>query len=444
MKSRLLLIAFLGVLCFEGYGQTLSAGDMHSLGLKEDGTVVAWGHDGYGKGYDAQVVPYGIKGVIAVSAGASHSLVLKEDRTVVAWGSNKLDVPQGLKGVIAISAGSGFSLALKEDGTVVAWGSNKLDVPQGLKGVIAISAGGSFALALKEDGTVVAWGLNHFGQCDVPLGLKGVIAISAGSAFALALKEDGTGVAWGRNDDGQCDLPLNFKRIIAISASLCWGVALKDDGTVVVWGSNIGNTLEVPPGLKEVIAISAGDMHSLALKEDGTVVAWGTSQWHLCEVPDGLILLTNLDSNKLVHEREDNYIVYNSFYRDASIGRVFIVGNIGEDCFGNSTDGQDIATLAETLLLGEYDILERKYFEQILDEQRRSASGLITQETSVELGCNVGAQGIIFAETGCLDGIRTVNLKLVGCQTSEIYWSCLGIGTTALKTVQRVKEELSK
>ena len=99
-----------------------------------------------------------------IAAGHEHSLAIKEDGTVVAWGKNdynQCDVPSGLKDVVAIRAARRHSLALKEDGTVVAWGWNEYnvcDVPSGLKDVVAIEAGGSHSLALKEDGTVVAWG----------------------------------------------------------------------------------------------------------------------------------------------------------------------------------------------------------------------------------------------------------------------------------------------
>lgn len=137
-------------------------------------------------------------------------------------------------------------------------------------------------------------------------------------------------------------------------------------------------------------------------------------------------------------------IKFNGFDRVTSIDRIFVVAIEGQDCLDNIHDGQDIALLAESLLLGEYEILERRYFEQILEEQRLSASGLLNEKTAVELGLNAGSQGILFTEVGCLDGIRTINLKLVDCQTSEIYWSCIGIGTTPLETVQKVKEELSK
>ena len=85
--------------------------------------------------------PRGLANVIAVAAGANHSLALKSDGTVVAWGWNaygQATVPTGLADVIAIAAGGDHSLALKSDGTVVAWGDNssgQSTVPADLAGV---------------------------------------------------------------------------------------------------------------------------------------------------------------------------------------------------------------------------------------------------------------------------------------------------------------------
>ena len=92
--------------------------------------------------------------VLAVAAGGAHSLALKSDHTVVAWGYNSAGqslVPGGLSNVVAIAAGGDHSLALKSDGTVVAWGDNAYGesaVPPGLNNVIAISAGFSDSMAL--------------------------------------------------------------------------------------------------------------------------------------------------------------------------------------------------------------------------------------------------------------------------------------------------------
>ena len=138
-----------------------------------------------------------------------------------------------------------------------------------------------------------------------------------------------------------------------------------------------------------------------------------------------------------------NPFQFSKFDREFPIERIFVVANEGEDCDGKTRDSEDIALIAETILLGEYDILDLYLLEQVLDEQRLAVSGLLLEETAVELGCNAGSQGVIFTQVGCLDGERTINLKLVGCQTSEIYWSCMGIGATPFETIKKIKEELS-
>ena len=72
----------------------IAAGFLHSVALKADGTVVAWGWNDSGQG----TVPAGLTGVVAVAAGSEHNLALKADGTVVAWGANhggQSSVPRG-------------------------------------------------------------------------------------------------------------------------------------------------------------------------------------------------------------------------------------------------------------------------------------------------------------------------------------------------------------
>jgi hypothetical protein len=253
------------------------------------GRVVAWGRNAEGG-----TVPAGLSGVVAIAAGQRHSLALKSDGTVVAWGATDMGqstVPPGLSGVTAIAAGSAHSLALKSDGTVVGWGENaygQATLPAGLSGVTAIAGGGEFSLALKEDGTVVAWGDNRYGQTTVPTGLSAVIAIAAGGGHSLALKADGTVVAWGENNHGESTVPAGLSGVTAIAAGYWHSLALKADGTVVAWGDATDGQTTVPTGLSGVAAIAAGYWHSLALTADGTVVAWGDDSSGQTDVPAGL------------------------------------------------------------------------------------------------------------------------------------------------------------
>ena len=123
----------------------------------------------------------------------SHSLGVRADGSVVAWGENlygQCTVPAAAQsGVIAVAAGGCHSLALKADGSVVAWGDNATaSAPSRLQaqsGVIAVAAGGFHSLALKADGSVVAWGDNDYGQCTVPAAAQsGVSPWPPGAATA--------------------------------------------------------------------------------------------------------------------------------------------------------------------------------------------------------------------------------------------------------------------
>ena len=59
-----------------------------------------------------------------VAAGYAHSLTLRNDGTVAAFGMNdkgQCDVPETAHGAIAVACGGFHSLALTPGGGVVAW-----------------------------------------------------------------------------------------------------------------------------------------------------------------------------------------------------------------------------------------------------------------------------------------------------------------------------------
>ncbi|QRK09614.1 hypothetical protein JQX13_05635 [Archangium violaceum] len=175
----------------------VSAGANHALALREDGTVWAWGDNSYGQvagefDWMLQFVPGqvpGLSGVTAVAAGLSHSLALREDGTVWAWGSSS----NGQLG----------------NGTTGRFQNIPEQVP-GLTDVVAISSRGWHSLALRADGTVWTWGHDILSQVGsgalhlVPVQVPGLtgVAISAGSGHSLVLSGDGTAVGWGANRQG--------------------------------------------------------------------------------------------------------------------------------------------------------------------------------------------------------------------------------------------------
>ena len=126
----------------------LTAGLGHTAAIKSDGTVWAWGLHTNGQLCDnstdnrntpTQVI--GISGVATLAAGSAggvHTMALKSDGTVWTWGANTFGqlgdgtttnrtTPAqvtGLSGIALIAAGGDYSLAVKNDGTLWGWGYN--------------------------------------------------------------------------------------------------------------------------------------------------------------------------------------------------------------------------------------------------------------------------------------------------------------------------------
>jgi alpha-tubulin suppressor-like RCC1 family protein len=284
-----------------GSGVTaLSAGPWHSLALKEQGRVLAWGC-GLGS-FDAgqcSVPAAATSGVTAIAAGTYHNLALKQDGSVITWGcggaafadDGQCTVPVAASsGVTAVAAADFHSLALKQDGSVLAWGCRTQNYGQcsvpadASSGITAIAAGTNHSIALKQDGSVVAWGCGrgiNWGNCTVPAAAaSGVTAIAAGPLHDLALKQDGSVIAWGcgvitigtlvlSGDFGQCTVPAAAASgVTAIAAGYFHSLALKQDGSVLAWGcdgSDNGQCTVPAEASTGVTAIAAGAFQSLAL-----------------------------------------------------------------------------------------------------------------------------------------------------------------------------------
>ena len=274
----------------------ISAGFVHTVGLKADGTVVAVGNN-----EDGQCNVNGWRDIVAISTGDYHTVGLKADGTVVAVGNNYHGQYNVWRDIVAISTGDCHTVGLKADGTVVAVGENKdgrCNV-NGWRDIVAISAGYYHTVGLKADGTVVAVGDNKAGQCNVS-GWRDIVSISANLGHTVGLKADGTVVAVGYNKYGQCNVN-GWRDIVSISVLGSRTVGLKADGTVVAVGDNEYGQCNVS-GWRDIVAISAGFYHTVGLKADGTVVAVGKNDNDRCNV-SGWRLFQSVDT--LEEKREE-------------------------------------------------------------------------------------------------------------------------------------------
>jgi alpha-tubulin suppressor-like RCC1 family protein len=294
----------------------VAAGEFHAVALRVDGTVVAWGSNADGKlgigtfggNSSTPQVVNGLTDVTSIATGLDHTLALRSDRTVWAWGENDVcqlglsdtapratatQVP-GLTNVTAIFSGGAHSFALRSDGAVFAWGfnannqlglgnmSNEVCSPTRVtaldgRGVVELAAGGFHSLARTSLGAVLGWGSNARGQTGtgtpgsgdvlVPTvipNLLGITALAAGRTHSVALQNSGTVRTWGNANAGRLG-----------------------NGTDSVTQST--STPQVP-NVSTVVAVAAGFNHSLVLLQDGKVGCFGSNFTAQC----GRIEITDL------------------------------------------------------------------------------------------------------------------------------------------------------
>jgi len=257
--------------------ETISAAGSRTVGVRNDGTVVA---KGYIKKYDFTEWT----DIIAVSSGLVHTVGLKSDGTVVATGDNEdgqCNVSSWTD-IVAITAGRESTIGLKSDGTVVAVGTNgwgQCDVSD-WSNIVAVAAGFYHSVGLRSDGTVVTVGDD---RCDA-YSWNNIVAISAGDEHTVGLKSDGTVVAKGNQSDDRCDV-YSLNNIVAISAGDTHTVGLRSNGTVVSRGNNFHGKGNVSDWT-DIVAVSASYDHTVGLRSDGTVIAVGENDYGECDVSE--------------------------------------------------------------------------------------------------------------------------------------------------------------
>ena len=144
------------------FGLLLVAGSVCDSVALASSNVVAWGGHGTEVPYTGQCdVPD--MAFTAVAGGLGHSLGIRTDGTLAAWGSNyygECNVPSGT--FMAIAAGAAYSLALRADGTLVGWGDDsygQLNVPGGTFSAVAAGYHHGLAIAIPEPSSLAALAL---------------------------------------------------------------------------------------------------------------------------------------------------------------------------------------------------------------------------------------------------------------------------------------------
>lgn len=354
--------------------QKVVGGHGHTIAIQSDGTVLAWGDNAYGQLGDGTNLslfhPVDVVDDMGIPiadirdiAASMHTLALKTDGTMLAWGKNHngqlgdgtredsahpITVVDSngatVSGVQSIAVGQSHNLALLDDGSVISWGLNSSgqlgngtngreghpvavtdENGVSITGIQSISAGDYHSLALRSDGMVYSWGDNWVGELGdyTDIGrynpvlvldesgnpVTGVQEISAGPDYNVAVKTDGTVLVWGsgsyiRQFGNGASFNLYYAAVVTdehgtqidniqdIAAGSDFVLMHHADGTILAWGSNAQGALgtgtysDYPVSVigidgnpfGGVASISAGYSYSLALLNNGEVWAWGSNQ----------------------------------------------------------------------------------------------------------------------------------------------------------------------
>ena len=332
----------------------ITAGSSHSVAITDAGLLYAWGWNARGQlgvnDTSRRLTPTReathASNWAHASAGGNHTLAVKTNGQLFAWGvNNHGELGDGTIGTnrklptremtsasdwVGVIAGRDLSLAIKSNGRLWAWGANynsrygdgtplQRTNPTQLfvagSQWIMVSSGTNHTVALLNNGTIWSWGNNSRGQLgdgsnldrDFPVQESthntNWTYVAAGNEYTVALKNNGTIWSWGRNSQGQLatndttshNTPTrehsSSTHWTRISAGYCHTVALKDDHTLWSWGCNdygqlgIGDTNEWHTPIQEFtgatdwMRISAGGFHTAAIKTTQTLWTWGKNNY---------------------------------------------------------------------------------------------------------------------------------------------------------------------
>lgn len=286
------------VICNTECWKIVVAGGGHSVAIKTDGSLWAWGDNTKGQlGHGTNIsksTPTKI-GVAtnwtAIAAGSTHCLALKSDGSLWAWGENtygELGINSTLNKNIPVRVGTAtywaqiaaagqHSMAIKTDGTLWAWGSNFFSA---LGDGTDIDRYSPFQIGTDTTWTSIATAELHS------------IGIQSGNSFDYLL-------AWGHESYGElgygtASVNEHKPKIISsdnwkfVAAGLNHSMAIHDNGKLYACGLNssgqLGNGTTTNVNVMTQIGTATnwekvwcGLNNSFALKTNNTLWTWGNN-----------------------------------------------------------------------------------------------------------------------------------------------------------------------
>jgi len=229
----------------DGGFQTISAGGLHTCGIRTDGELSCWGAGEWGQhglgSNDPAPTPAPVEpdAWTSVAAGVDHTCALAEDGAPWCWGRNT-DYQLGL-GTAGLSSGRNEPAPVSAE---TDW--------------LTLTAGREHTCALRGIGTLWCWGRNRLGE------------LGTGDTARRR-------VPWRTGSTSWADIAAGWIHTCGVTMGndlLCWGEG--DDGRLGTGDTAdrlSPTTVDIAPYWSDV---EAGQRHTCAIQTTGALFCWGS------------------------------------------------------------------------------------------------------------------------------------------------------------------------
>jgi alpha-tubulin suppressor-like RCC1 family protein len=281
----------------------VSAGGSHTCGIRHGGKLYCWGGDytgqiGNGNGYDSNVISPKRIGSLEdwsnVSAGRLHTCGVRKNGKLYCWGMD-------INGQVGDGDGSSDKSAPVRIGTHEDWST--------------VDAGSDHTCGVRTNGKLYCWGWDNLGQVGDGNGgsdtrvtaprrigtLEDWSKVSTGAIHSCGIRHGGKLYCWGNDGNGQIgdggsdkdkSAPVRvgtFEDWSNVSAGIIHTCGIRTNGRLYCWGNDskgqLGDGFLQHDGatgprrigtFEDWSKVSAGAAHTCGVRKNGKLYCWGS------------------------------------------------------------------------------------------------------------------------------------------------------------------------
>ena len=294
-----------------------------------------------------------------VATGNIHSLALKQNGTIWAWGDNSRgEIGNGVANAVRITKPTQIVKGIYDE------------TEKELDNIVDIAAGYYYNLALDSNGNVLSWGYNGYGQLgngtttniNIPTkiaGLEKIKKVFIRDNTSMAINEDGEIFIWGQGYE-KTPTKINF---YSKAIDLSENIILAEDGTVWSLSTNPNKVA----GLKNIVQIASEDKNQYALDANGKVYAWGYNNYgQLGQGHDsGISGVVSVPVSNVVEiaTGRDNLLM------TTKDGKIYSCGRNGNGQLGVGNYTSEIHTPTEAVNINNNKLMSSDYYHSVISDQ---------------------------------------------------------------------------